>query len=55
MNERSAIGGGGGGAPKRGGGANDAVDVWEAIDPSTQDPADKDELMQLWVRAESAG
>ncbi len=34
MNERSAIGGGGGGAPRRGGAANDAVQVWEAMDES---------------------
>ncbi len=52
MNERSAIGGGGGGAPKRGAAANDAVEVWEAMDPSKRTAADKDTLMQWWVRAE---
>ncbi len=52
MNERSAIGGGGGGAPKRGAAANDAVEVWEAMDPSKRTAADKDTLMQWWVAAE---
>jgi alkylation response protein AidB-like acyl-CoA dehydrogenase len=53
MNERNAIGGGGGGqAPKRGAAANDAVEVWQAMDPSKQTDADKDTLMQWWVQAE---
>ena len=53
MNERNAIGGGGGGAaPKRGAAANDAVEVWQAMDPSKQTAADKDTLMQWWVQAE---
>ena len=52
MNERSAIGGGGGGAPKRGGAANDAVAVWNALDPSKRSAADKDTMMNWWVRAE---
>lgn len=53
MNERNAIGGGGGGAPRRGGAANDAVDVWNAMDPSKQTAADKDTLMRWWVQAET--
>ena len=52
MNERSAIGGGGGGAPRRGGAANDAVQVWEAMDESRKDAATKDRLMHFWVQAE---
>jgi alkylation response protein AidB-like acyl-CoA dehydrogenase len=52
MNERNAIGGGGGGAPKRGGAANDAVQVWQEMDPSKRTPADKDTLMKWWVQAE---
>ncbi len=53
MNERNAIGGGGaGGKPQRGGAANDAVQVWNAIDPSKQNAADKDTLMKWWVQAE---
>ena len=52
MNERNAIGGGGGSAPKRGAAANDAVEVWNAMDPSKQTAADKDTLMQWWVQAE---
>ena len=52
MNERNAIGGGGGGVPRRGGAANDAVEVWEAMDESRKDPATKDRLMQFWVEAE---
>ena len=52
MNERNAIGGGGGGAPRQGGAANDAVEVWQALDESKRHPADKDELMRWWVQAE---
>ena len=52
MNERNAIGGGGGGTAKPGGAANDAVEVWQALDESARQPADKDRLMQLWVQAE---
>ncbi len=54
MNERNAIGGGGGGggAVRRGGAANDAVEVWQAIDESRRNPVEKDRLMQLWVQAE---
>jgi alkylation response protein AidB-like acyl-CoA dehydrogenase len=52
MNERNAIGGGSGGASRRGGAANDVVEVWQALDESDRNPADKDRLMRLWVQAE---
>jgi alkylation response protein AidB-like acyl-CoA dehydrogenase len=52
MNERNAIGAGTGGAPRRGGAANDVVEVWQALDESDRNPADKDRLMRLWVQAE---
>jgi alkylation response protein AidB-like acyl-CoA dehydrogenase len=52
MNERNAIGGGSGGAAKRGGAANDVVEVWQGLDESARNPADKDRLMRLWVQAE---
>jgi alkylation response protein AidB-like acyl-CoA dehydrogenase len=52
MNERTAIGGGG--APQRGSGPiGDAVAIWNGIDPADRNPADRDRLMSLWVRAES--
>jgi alkylation response protein AidB-like acyl-CoA dehydrogenase len=48
MNERVAIGGG---IPAKGAGfIGEAVKVWE--ERSVDDPARKDELMALWVRAE---
>jgi alkylation response protein AidB-like acyl-CoA dehydrogenase len=50
-NERTTIGGGGG-APKRGTGAiAEAVRIWqeEAVD---RNPATKDRLLALWIRAE---
>jgi alkylation response protein AidB-like acyl-CoA dehydrogenase len=48
MNERVAIGGG---IPSKGAGfIGEAVKVWE--DKEISDPARKDELMALWVRAE---
>ena len=54
MNERTAIGGGGGGGPKRGAGPiADAVSAWQAIPEADRSDAVKDELMQLWVRAET--
>ncbi|HEX6657075.1 MAG TPA: acyl-CoA dehydrogenase family protein, partial [Ilumatobacter sp.] len=54
MNERSAIGTGGasGTKPRRGGAANDAVAVWEGLEPSARTPVRRDELMRLWVRGE---
>jgi len=57
MNERNAIGAGSGGAGsgstvRRGGAANDAVAIWNELDPSEQTGARKDRMMQLWVQAE---
>lgn len=54
MNERTAIGGGGGGgAPKRGSGAiSHLVQVWESLSDERKNDADRDEVMQLWIRAE---
>jgi alkylation response protein AidB-like acyl-CoA dehydrogenase len=51
MNERNAIGSGGG-AGKKGGAANEAVSIWNSLDPSDQTGSRKDHMMQLWVRAE---
>ncbi|MEL6983235.1 MAG: acyl-CoA dehydrogenase family protein [Actinomycetota bacterium] len=52
MNERSAIGGGG--APKRGSGAIAMlVDTWEKAAEHRRTAAARDELMALWVRAET--
>ena len=52
MNERSTIGGGGG-APKRGSGAiAEAVALWNGLPEDRKNPAQKDQLMQMWVRAE---
>ena len=54
MNERTTIGGGaGGGAPKRGsGGIAAAVQIWESLPDDRKSPAQHDQLMGLWVRAE---
>jgi alkylation response protein AidB-like acyl-CoA dehydrogenase len=56
MNERNAIGtgsGAGSGSVSRpGAAANDAVEIWKTLDPSEQDGARKDRLMQLWCQAE---
>ncbi|HEY4377574.1 MAG TPA: acyl-CoA dehydrogenase family protein, partial [Acidimicrobiales bacterium] len=52
-NERTTIGGGAGGTPGAGSGTiAEAVRIWnnEALD---KNPAAKDRLMQLWVRAEA--
>jgi alkylation response protein AidB-like acyl-CoA dehydrogenase len=52
MNERSAIGGGG--APKRGSGAIAMlVDTWSNAPQHRRTPAALDEVMRLWVRAET--
>lgn len=52
MNERTAIGGGGS-TPKRGSGAIGAlVDVWRSLDDGARTEAGRDQVMQLWVRAE---
>ena len=50
MNERVSIGGA---IPAKGSGAiRDAVKVWNALSTEQRDPATRDELMKLWVRAE---
>ncbi|MGB1629621.1 MAG: acyl-CoA dehydrogenase family protein [Acidimicrobiales bacterium] len=54
MNERTAIGGGGGGGPRRGGGAiGQLVRIWEKVADDTRTPANRDEVMKLWIRAET--
>jgi len=52
MNERSAIGSGN--APKRGSGAiATLVGVWDSLPEDRRTGAARDELMKLWVRAET--
>jgi alkylation response protein AidB-like acyl-CoA dehydrogenase len=56
MNERSSIGagGGGGGGPRRGSGPiGEAVRTWNALPAEERTAARRDQLMQLWVRAET--
>ena len=54
MNERTAIGGGGGGGPGRGGGAiGQLVRIWEKVADDTRTPANRDDVMKLWIRAET--
>ena len=55
MNERTAIGGGGGGsAPKVGSGPiGHLVGLWESIPGARKGEAQQDELMKLWIRAET--
>lgn len=54
MNERTAIGGGGGGGPKKGEGPiARLVSLWESADEHRKTPAARDELAQLWIRAEA--
>ncbi|MEZ5246847.1 MAG: acyl-CoA dehydrogenase family protein [Acidimicrobiales bacterium] len=55
MNERTAIGGGGGGgAPKMGSGPiGHLVHLYERTPDDRKGPAQRDELMQLWIRAET--
>jgi alkylation response protein AidB-like acyl-CoA dehydrogenase len=54
MNERTAIGGGGGGGtPKVGSGPiSHLVKLWHGLPDEQTGPAERDELMKLWVRAE---
>ena len=53
MNERTAIGGSGGTTTvPRGGAANDAVRIWSTLPVDGRRPADRDELMKLWIRGE---
>ena len=55
MKERTAIGGGGGGgAPKMGSGPiGHLVRLYEDTPDDRKGPAQRDELMQLWIRAET--
>ncbi len=50
MNERVSIGGAI--PPKGSGPIRDAVKVWNNLPEDRKDPAAKDELMKLWIRAE---
>ncbi len=54
MNERTAIGGGGGGgAPKRGSGAiSHLMQTWADLPDDEKTDARRDEVMQIWIRAE---
>jgi alkylation response protein AidB-like acyl-CoA dehydrogenase len=54
MNERTAIGGGGGGAPKRGSGPiGQLVDTWKKLPEEQRTAATRDEVIQLWIQAET--
>ena len=56
MNERTAIGGSGGGSggPRRGGGAIAGLTaIWEKAPEWVRTPQNRDEVMQLWVKAEA--
>ena len=54
MNERTSIGAGTSGPPRRGSGPiGEAVRQWEALPEYRRDPALRDRLMKLWVRAET--
>lgn len=53
MNERNAIGGGGGGGPVLGGGAiGNLVEIYKK-NPTNHSPTVRDQVMQLWIRAEA--
>lgn len=53
MNERTTIGGGGG-APKRGSGAiASLVEIWQSLPEDRRSAAQKDRVMDLWIRAEN--
>jgi len=52
MNERSTIGGGGGAPPRGSGPIAEAVKIWKAMSDDRKNAAQKDQLMQMWVRAE---
>ena len=52
MNERTAIGSGG--APKRGSGpVSSLVDTWNALPESDRTAVGRDQVVQLWIRAEA--
>lgn len=53
MNERNAIGAGSSGPPKRGSGLiSSAVDIWNGLDDDLKTDANRDKLMDVWVRSE---
>ncbi|MGI8794576.1 MAG: acyl-CoA dehydrogenase family protein [Acidimicrobiales bacterium] len=52
MNERTTIGGGG--APKRGSGAiAEVTRIWESLPSERRSPVLRDQMMDLWVKAEA--
>jgi alkylation response protein AidB-like acyl-CoA dehydrogenase len=54
MNERTSIGAGTSGPPRRGSGPiGEVVRQWEALPEGRRDPATRDRLMKVWVRAET--
>ena len=54
MNERTSIGAGTSGPPRRGSGPiGEVVRQWEALPEDRRDPATRDRLMKVWVRAET--
>jgi alkylation response protein AidB-like acyl-CoA dehydrogenase len=53
MNERTTIGGGGG-SPGRGSGTiGELIRTWEALPEADRNPARREKVMDLWVRAEA--
>ncbi len=53
MNERNAIGGGGGGGPRKGGGSiGQLVKLWNDAAAHQKTAASRDDVAQLWIRAE---
>jgi len=53
MNERTAIGGGGGGGPRKGGGSiGQLVKVWNGAAEHHKTASNRDEVTDLWIRAE---
>ncbi|MGZ0218223.1 MAG: acyl-CoA dehydrogenase family protein, partial [Acidimicrobiales bacterium] len=53
MNERNAIGGGGGGGPKKGGGSiGQLVNLWNNASDHQRSESNRNDVAQLWIRAE---
>ena len=53
MNERNAIGGGGGGGPKKGGGSiGQLVKLWNNASDHQKNKSNRNDVAQLWIRAE---
>ncbi len=53
MNERNAIGGGGGGGPRKGGGSiGQLVKLWHSAAEHEKTESSRDDVAQLWIRAE---